>query len=277
MSSDTAVSTRMSQRHPRPPWVGVSSLSGTSSTLLALLVGIVVWEIIGRLAGFRFFPPFTEVVARLIEMIAAGEIIEPLLGSLRNLAIGFTISVVVGVTVGLLMGAYRRVEAALDIYVYALLTAPSLVFAPIMFSIFGLGPEPIIGVIVIYSVFIIIINTSSAVQTVPRPLVEMGRSYCGSDWQIFRRIIFPAALPMIMAGLRLAGARSVEGMINGELFIAAVGLGAVISRAGSRFDATTVLAVLLLTLIIAFLVVRVIMWIDRRATSWLPETQRGLR
>lgn len=277
MTSQTAVSARLSRGHPRPPWVGFSWVAGTGPTLAAIGVGIAFWEIVGQLAGFRFFPPFSAVVARLIEMIFAGDIIEPLLGSLRNLGIGFSISVVVGITVGLLMGAYKRVEAALDIYVYALLTAPSLVFAPIMFSIFGLGPEPIIGVIVIYTLFIIIINTTSAVQTVPRPLIEMGRSYCGSDWQVFRRIILPSALPMIMAGLRLAGARAVEGMVNGELFIAAVGLGAVISRAGARFDATTVLAVLLLTLIIAFSVVRVIMTIDRRATSWLPVTQRGAR
>jgi NitT/TauT family transport system permease protein len=277
MSTQTAVTGRLRRGHPRPPWFGVSWAFGAGPTAIALLVGIVFWEVVGQFSGFRFFPPFSTVVARLVEMIAAGEIIEPLMGSLRNLAIGFTIAVVVGITVGLLMGAYRRVEVALDVYVYALLTAPSLVFAPIMFSIFGLGPEPIIGVIIIYTVFIIIINTSSAVQTVPRSLIEMGRSYCGSDWQIFRRIIIPSAMPMIMAGLRLAGARAVEGMVNGELFIAAVGLGAVIARAGNRFDATTVLAVLLLTLTIAFIVVRVIMFIDHRATSWLPDTQRGAR
>ncbi|HEX2765385.1 MAG TPA: ABC transporter permease subunit [Candidatus Limnocylindria bacterium] len=271
------VSPRVSQRHPRPPWVGLSWATGAGPTTIALLVGIGFWEAVGQLAGFRFFPPFSAVVARLFEMIGNGEILPPLMGSLQNLAIGFSISVVVGIVVGLLMGAYKRVEVALDVYVYALLTAPSLVFAPIMFSIFGLGPEPIIGVIIIYTVFIIIINTASAVQTVPRTLIEMGRSYCANDRQIFWRIILPSALPMIMAGLRLAGARAVEGMVNGELFIAAVGLGAVISRAGARFDATTVLAVLVLTLFIAFIVVRVIMFIDRRATSWLPETQRGLR
>jgi NitT/TauT family transport system permease protein len=277
MSIPAAVSPRIAGRHPRPPWVGFSWQAGAAPTAIALLAGIVFWEVVGRVAGFRFFPPFSDVFARLFEMIGNGEILPPLAGSLRNLAIGFGIAVVVGITVGLLMGAYKRVETALDIYVYALLTAPSLVFAPIMFSIFGLGPEPIIGVIIIYTIFIIIINTSSAVQTVPRPLIEMGRSYCASDWQIFRRIILPSALPMIMAGLRLAGARAVEGMVNGELFIAAVGLGAVISRAGSRFDATTVLAVLLLTLVIAFAVVRTIMFIDRRTTSWLPETQRATR
>jgi ABC-type nitrate/sulfonate/bicarbonate transport system permease component len=277
MSTGTAVSARVARRHPRPPPMVFSLTRGPAPTAIALAVGIGFWEVVGQVAGFRFFPPFSAVVARLAEMIAEGEIIPPLVGSLTNLGIGFSVSVVFGIGIGLLMGAYRRVEAALDVYVYALLTAPSLVFAPILFSIFGLGREPIVGLIIIYTIFIVIINTTSAVQTVPRPLIEMGRSYCGNDWQIFRRIILPSATPMIMAGLRLAGARAVEGMINGELFIAAVGLGAVIARAGNRFDATTVLAVLILTLIIAFAVVRIIKLIDMRLTSWLPETQRGHR
>ncbi len=242
--------------------------------MVALLVGALFWEVVGQVAGFLFFPPLTSVLARLFEMIAAGEILTPLVGSLTNLAIGLGISVVFGVGIGLLMGAYRRVEVALDVYVYALLTAPSLVFVPILFSIFGLGREPIVGVIILYAIFIIIINTVSAVQQVPKPLIEMGRSYCANDWQMFRRIIVPSATPMIMAGLRLGAGRAVKGMINGEMFIAAVGLGALVTAAGNRFDATTVLAVLILIIFVSFAVVRGVQFIDMRLTSWLPVTHR---
>jgi ABC-type nitrate/sulfonate/bicarbonate transport system permease component len=272
MSAGAAVTT-VRRGHPRSP-IGLGRLGGMGPTLIALGVGAAFWEIVGQIAGFAFFPPLSAVVIRLIDMTVAGEIIAPLVGSLTNLAIGFGISVVFGVGIGLLMGAYRRVEAALDIYVYALLTAPSLVFAPILFSIFGLGREPIVGIIILYSIFIIIINTVSAVQTVPKPMIEMGRSYCANDRQIFRRIIIPSATPLIMAGVRLGAGRAVKGMINGEMFIAAVGLGSLVMRAGSRFDATTVLAVLLLIIIVAFAVVRIVQAIDMRLTSWLPETQR---
>jgi NitT/TauT family transport system permease protein len=210
-------------------------------------------------------------------MTIDGVILPPLAGSLTNLAIGLGISVVFGVGLGLLMGAYRRVEAALDVYVYALLTAPSLVFAPILFSIFGLGREPIVGVIILYTIFIIIISTASAVKSVPRPMIEMGRSFCASDREIFRRIILPSAMPLIMAGIRLGSGRAVKGMINGEMFIAFVGLGAIVQRAGSRFDATTVLAVLVLIIVVAFVVVRAVQAIDRHLTWWLPETQRVKR
>lgn len=276
MTTRTAVMARVGRGHPRRP-LSFGRLSGLGPTVAALAVGGLAWEAIGRIAGFRFFPPLTDVLVRLAEMILAGEILTPLVNSLTNLALGFGFTIVVGVGVGLLMGAYRRIETALDIYVYAMLTAPSLVFAPILFSIFGLGREAIVGVIILYSLFIVIINTVSAVQTVPRPLIEMGRSFCANDWQLFRRVIIPSATPMIMAGLRLGAGRAVKGMINGEMFIAAVGLGEVVMRAGNRFDATSVLAVLILIIIVAFVVVRVVQAVDRRLTRWLPETQRSKR
>lgn len=252
-------------------------VAGMAPSAIALLAGAIAWELIGRVAGFVFFPPLSSVLERMVELIVAGAIVEPLGGSLTNFAIGFGLSVSIGITVGLLMGAYRKVDAALDIYVYAMLTAPSLVFAPILFSIFGLGREPIVILIILYSIFIIIINTTAAVRTVPVPLLEMARSFTATDRQLFFRIIIPAATPLIMAGVRLGAGRAVKGMINGEMFIAAVGLGHIVMRAGSRFDSETVLAVLIVIIVVAFLAVWAVQFLDRRLTSWLPETQRRRR
>lgn len=243
-------------------------------TVLALVVGAVGWELVGRL-GFPFFPPLSAVLARLAEMIGKGMIIDPLVTSLGNLAIGFTISVVFGVAIGLLMGVYHRVHAALDIYVNALLTAPSLVFAPIFFSIWGLDRQSIIAVIVMYAIFVIIINTAAAVETVPTALIEMGRSYNASDWQLFRKVILPAATPLTMAAIRVGAGAAVKGMVNGEMFIAVVGLGAVVTAAGRRFDATSVLAVLIVMIVVAFVLIKAVQLVDARLTGWLPPTSRG--
>lgn len=241
---------------------------------LSLLGGAVLWELVARIWDVSFFPPLSAVLRRLGEMIADGEILGSLGNSLLNLLIGAVISVVIGVGVGLLMGAYKKVEQALDVYVYALLTAPSLVFAPIFFSIFGLGRASIVGVVVMYATFIIIINTASAIRSVPVALIEMGRSFCATDWQVFRRIVIPAAMPLIMAGLRLGMGRAVKGMINGEMFIAAVGLGALVMDAGRRFDAETILAVLLVIIVVAVAVMQLVQLLDRRVTRWLPSTAR---
>lgn len=243
-------------------------------TWLALAVGAAAWEAIGRFSGFQFFPPLSAVLIRMAEMIEQGKIVEPLLGSLSNLAIGFGISISVGVPLGILMGAYRKVDAAIGLYVYTGLTAPSLVFAPILFSIFGTGREPILGVVILYSIFIIILNTAAAVRGAPVHLVEMGRCFGASDRRLFSRIIVPAATPLIMAGIRLGAGRAVKGMINGEMFIALVGLGKVVMDAGKRFDSESVLAVIIVIIVVAFLVVMAVQAVDRRLTRWLPSTQR---
>ncbi len=173
------------------------------------------------------------------------------------------------------MGMFPIVNSALDMYVYALLTAPSLVFAPIFFSIFGLGRGSIVSLIVMYAVFIIIINTADGVRSVPRELVEMARSYNASSFQIARRVIIPAAMPMIMAGLRIGVSRAVKGMINGEMLIAVVGLGRLVKVAGGRFDAASVLAVLLVIIAVAWVAAAIVQAIDRRVTRWLPDVNRS--
>ena len=244
-------------------------------SVIALLVGAFLWEVGGQLLDFRFFPPLSDVVVRLWEMVSGGLILDSLTVSLSNLAIGFAISVIFGVAIGLLMGVYPRVEAALDIYVNALLTAPSLVFAPIFFSIFGLGRESIIAVIIMYAIFLIIINTAAAVRSVPISLIEMGRSYNASNWQLFWKVILPAATPLTMAAVRVGGGAAVKGMVNGEMFIAVVGLGAVVTDAGRRFAATSILAGLIVMIIVAFAVIKAIQLVDSRLTSWLPSTSRS--
>jgi NitT/TauT family transport system permease protein len=269
----SATTVKLARPHP-PRLPGRQFASNAAPTIIALVAGMILWEVVARAWNVVFFPPFSAVVARLVELTLDGMIVESLLGSLTNLVIGFAISVVFGVGIGMLMGAYRKVDMALDVYVYAMLTAPSLVFAPIFFAIFGLGRASILGVVIMYSIFIIIINTVAAIRTVPIGLIEMGRSYCATERQLFFKVILPAALPMIFAGLRLGMGRAVKGTINGEMFITAVGLGAVVISAGRRFDAATVLAVLLVIIIVALVGVKVIQLIDARMTSWLPSTAR---
>lgn len=242
--------------------------------ILSLLVAAVGWELVGRIAAFPFLPPFSSVVARLVELTRDGLIISSLGTSLANFAIAFAICIVVGVPVGIAMGVSKRIHDALDIYVNAFLTAPSLVFAPIFFAIFGLSRWAIISVIVTYALFIIIVSSEGAVKAVDPALAEMSRAYGASRRQFIREIVVPSSVPGIMAGLRLGSGRAVKGMINGEMFIAAVGLGALIINAGRRFDATTVLAVLLITVAVALLIGMFIQAIDRWLTSWLPETAR---
>lgn len=235
---------------------------------LSLAGGIVLWETLGWLLTLPWLPPFSKVMAALIELIQSGEILANLVISLRSLAIGFTISLVVGFVVGIMMGLSRRVDQAIGIYVNALLFTPHLVFAPIFFALFQLSDWTRIAVIVKYTVFIIIINTATAIRTADPALVEMARSFGASKRQIFSRILLPASVVVLFAGMRLGMGRAVKGMINGEMFIAFVGLGGVVQKYGSQFDASRVLAITLVILAVAVVMGGVVQTMDRRMTRW---------
>ncbi|WP_419999592.1 ABC transporter permease [Streptomyces boninensis] len=253
----------------------MSALSRLPAAPLSLAAGAAAWEAVGRAADASFFPPLSTVLDRLGEMAADGELLASVRDSLLNLLLGTAISLVAGLLIGIAMGRSRRVEAALGVYVYALLTAPSLVFAPVFFSLFGAGRGAVVAVIVIYAVFVVIVNTAAAVQAVPGHLEEMARSYGAGEAQLLLRVVLPAATPMIMAGVRLGVGRAVTGMLNGEMFIAVVGLGHIVTEAGGSFDSASVLAVLLIVIAVALVAIALVQAADRRLTRWVPQTAKG--
>lgn len=243
--------------------------------VIGVVIALVAWEAVARARNLIFLPPVTVVVNRLIEMFVDGTILPHLRASLQSLAIGYAISVVGGVVVGGLMGMYRRVDKAIDIYVGAMLTAPSLVFAPIFFVIFGIDRSAVVAVIVQNTAFLVIIATRDAVRSVPRELVEVVRVFGARDSFVFRRVVMRGALPLTMAGLRIATGRAIKGLLGGEVFIAVVGLGGVLVRAGRVLDSATVLAILLATIAGSILLVSVVNAADRRLNRWAVSRPGG--
>lgn len=241
----------------------------------ALVAGVLVWEVLARTLDLIFLPPASAVIVRCWDLVVSGPALEELAGSLSNLAIGYVIAAVAGVAIGVAMARNKWVEQALDPYVYAFLTAPTIVFVPIYFAIFGLSHWAIVALIVQYAVFIIIVNTVTAVKTVDTELVEMARVFgARHEFVIVRKVLLRAALPLISSGLRLGLGRSIKGMINGEILIAVVGLGGLSSAFGRAFDSEGVLAVLLIVIIVALALDRTALHLDRRINTWLPSNYR---
>jgi NitT/TauT family transport system permease protein len=253
----------------RAPAILLRPFGGVLLEVVALGGGVILWEVLGWVLAMPWLPPFSKVVAALVQFVQSGVILGNVVSSLQGLAIGFGISLIVGLLVGALMGRYRRVEKALDIYVNALLISPAMIFAPIFFAIFGLSGAVRIAVIIMYSMFVMIMNTATAIRTVDPALVEMASSFGANERQIFLRILLPASLPLIFAGIRLGMGRAVKGMINGEMLIAMVGLGALAQRYGSQFEASKVFAIALVVLIIGLVMNWLVQLLDHRFTSWV--------
>lgn len=241
----------------------------------SLTAGGLVWEVGGRILDLSYLPPLSAVLVRLYDLTLSGVVLSNVSTSIINLAVGFGGAIVVGLVVGVLMARFRWVEEALDPYVYALLTAPTVVFVPIYFSLFGLSRWAIICLIFQYGVFIIVVNTVTAVKTVDAQLVEMSLVFgAKSEWLVVRKIILPAALPLISAGIRLGMGRCVKGMINGEILIALVGLGGISASFARAYDAEGVFAILLVVICVAVVADSLVGMLDKRVNGWLPRNHR---
>ena len=107
--------------------------------VLSLITLVSAWEIAGRTGNARLLPPVSKVMSAWFDLLLSGQLFQALAVSLQALTIGFALSVLFGVPLGLLMGRYRRLESFLDIYMTALLTVPMISFIPFLVIAFGLG------------------------------------------------------------------------------------------------------------------------------------------
>jgi NitT/TauT family transport system permease protein len=230
---------------------------------------MAAWELAGRLLQYNFLPPLSSVLRALENQIAGGQILRPLAASLVSLGVGYGLAVTCGITMGLLMGRYRKVEYVFEPYINGCIAAPKIVFVPVMFAIFGVSRTVQVAVVFMSAFFIIVTNTMSAIRTVDATYVEMARSFGARERQLFLKVLLPGALPLTMAGVRVGMGRAVKGMINGEMFIALFGLGGLLRMYGSRFDSANVYAILLVVISVALCCSALVQAVERRLTSWM--------
>jgi NitT/TauT family transport system permease protein len=244
------------------------------------LIGLGLWEIAGRLELSPAFPPVTEVVRSIIEVWPSPRFLGSLLDSLVSVAISLPPSIGLGVLLGLLMGRFRLVEWLFDAYVNIFLSLPLVALIPILFLIFGLGRGSVLATIVIYTFFIVVVNTVAGVRTADHRLIEMAVSFGAREQQILRRIVIPAALPLIFAGIRIAAGRSIRAVIIAEQVIGLIGLGGLIQRLGGAFAVEDLYAVILFVGLLGLFSMESVRWIERRSIPWLrhgEEIDLGLK
>lgn len=235
---------------------------------MALVLGLAAWEFFGRLCDFAFMPPFSKVFTAGCELVRQGKILGDLLASLVSLLIGFGLAASSGVVIGTLMGCSRKIEYLFDVYLAVFLASPSLIYGPVFFALFGISRLTQTAIVFMASFFIVVANTMAGIRSVNTELVEMGRSFGAKRSQLFCKILLPSSLSMIMAGLRMGMGRAVKGMVSGEMFIALVGLGALLRQYGGRFQADRVLAILSIIVLLAVFATSLIQILDRYLNRW---------
>src|SRR5690242_11982359 len=250
------------ERRPLPRWV---------ITLASIAVMLTLWEIFGRQVNPVFGSYPSAIAVAFWELAVSGQLWSALYESLRPFLLGYALAILIGVPLGLFIGGFRTAEAALGIYVTAGYAMPLVALVPLLILWLGLGFAVKVSVILLMSLFPICINTWLGVTAVPKTLIEVGKSFVASDLVILRRIVLPATLPYIMAGIRLAVGRAVVGMVIAEFFTTISGLGAVIINSANNFDTATMFVPIIILMVMAIGLNWLIGFVEHKVAPWQAE------
>jgi NitT/TauT family transport system permease protein len=199
-----------------------------------------------------------------------GEIWRDLAWSGLGYVLGLALAIAIGIPLGLAAGWYRRFSYAAEPFLSALNATPQVAFLPLIVVWVGTGLGARVLIIFLLAVLPIAINAHAAVRTTDPRLIKVSLSFGAGDWRLFRSIILPGSLPFLLAGLRLAIGRGMIGVVVGEIYGSAAGIGAMISQAGARFQTDKVFVGVLTIVAAGVLLVELVQRIERRFDVWRP-------
>lgn len=203
--------------------------------MASLLLWAVAWEIVGQFDLVLLFPPLSDVIAAGVEVVNTSNFWGAVWLTVVCFLQGFGLAVLVGVPTGVAMGLVPAVDRLLSMWVGIFIATPLTPLVPVFMILFGLGATTVVVTVFMFALFIIILDTRAGVMDIQPSLLEMARSFSASRWQILRHIVVFAALPEILAGLRLGVIRGVKGVVVGQLLVSVIGIGELFKFYSTRF------------------------------------------
>jgi ABC-type nitrate/sulfonate/bicarbonate transport system permease component len=238
--------------------------------LAALALFLGAWEGASRLGWLDplFASSPSLILIRLYEMLADGSIWPHVAASAEVMALGFFLSILVGVPLGLAMGRSPLISSTIEPFVAALYASPQVAFLPLLIIWLGIGITSKVALVFLGSFIIMVVNTEAGVAQVDPRLIETARSFTASERQILTKIVLPAALPFILAGMRLAIGRALVMVVVAEIYASNRGLGYLIFQAGGLYDTAQVFVGVGVLAAAGVTLTALLRWTEKRLAPW---------
>lgn len=242
--------------------------------ILALVL-LGLWEaavFIGMINKI-LLPPPSDVFPAWIDMLLSGELLRDVSASVKRVSIGFSVAVAIGVPLGVLLNIFTKTitDSMLGLVNFFRAIAP-IAWITIAIYLFGLGDKPAVFIVIIGAIFPIILNTYEGVSRVPVSYVNTARSLGASHWIIITSVLYPAALPQIMTGLRIGLGLAWTSIIAAELVGSQSGLGYMIPTYALYLEYDNVLAEMMTIGLIGLAMNTASYWAEKRLVPWSAKT-----
>jgi NitT/TauT family transport system permease protein len=236
--------------------------------LVSIAALLLAWEGVAR-AGWvdPLFVPAPSAVARAFGRIGRAAL-AGLGDTLLKTAIAYVLAVVIGVGGGIVLGSLRAVRQAVNPFVIALYGMPKILVLPWIVLILGFGTAPAIVYATVHGVFPILVMVTGAVRDVDRNLVTVARAFGARRWQLYWKVVLPAIVPTVLAGMRLGIVFCLLGVLVVEMFAGVRGMGYVLSSLANGFQAPELFAATALVSAASIVIVLSLDVVNDRLSQW---------
>jgi NitT/TauT family transport system permease protein len=207
--------------------------------VLAAGLFLTVWSLAVKFTGSKVFPSPLDVQRGLAELVRKGVLWGYIQDSLMRVAAGYSCAVVLGVPIGLLLGWYPAAAAVVNPVIQMMRPISPIAWIPVSIIWFGVGDAAAIYLIFLASFFPIVVATMNGVRNVPSMFRRAGRNFGLSPVGLLARVVFPASLPNIIVGLRIALGIAWLVVVAAEMIAVSSGLGYLVidsRNSGKRYD-----------------------------------------
>lgn len=213
-------------------------------------------------------PPTTEIARALWRILATGTFVEPTLQTLAVLLAAYAAACLAGIALGIAMGWFRPVYGLLEPLVEILRTIPKPVLLPPLMLFLGLGDPMKLVIVALAAFFPVLINTIQAVRAVDPVLIDTARTFGRGTAAILARVVFPASVPLILAGMRVSLGIALVLVVLAEMMAGTGGLGQLILDMEHAFKVRETFAWLVILAVVGFALAMLFDWVERRVAFW---------
>jgi len=242
---------------------------------LSIFLAIIIWEVVSRFAKFPIFilPTPGLVWDKLIMTIGDGTLIRHSFFTLVEVVTGLIIGVSIATVLGYVLAKSPVVEKLLAPYIVASQSVPIVAIAPLLIIWFGSGIFSKVLICALIVFFPVLVNTIVGIRSVPEDLHDLMRSLKSTRWQHITKLEIPAALPVILGGLRIGATLAVIGAVVGEFVGADRGLGFLINVARGQYDTAMVFVSVMTLVVLAMFLYGSVTFLESRLLSWYQRTK----
>ncbi|MDR7402665.1 MAG: ABC transporter permease [Armatimonadota bacterium] len=233
---------------------------------------LTLWEVLARtgLVDTFFFSRPSAILAGLLHAVARGTVYAAVAVTLFEASVGFTAGSLLGIALGILLARHAFVRELLDPFIYFFYSLPRIAVAPLFIVLLGLGVRSKVATVVFAVFFILLINTINGVLNIRPELVRSARIMGATSWQVTIKVVVPAVLSWIFAGLRLSVSMAFLSAVVAEFVGSTAGLGYQLHMASTYFDTTGVFVWMVVLGLLSVTLNVTIGWLERRVLRWRP-------